>query len=234
MVELEKGGNMTEAQTTRGPYRKGIKRRREIVQAAARVFANYGYHGGSLRHIADEVGTTNATLIGHFGSKEGLLIAVLEHWQAEAWNPSGFTPGGSHFRGMISLMRYHLDHRGYLELFLTLATEASVPEHPAREFIARRYRETVKNLSGDLRRGCDAGQFLPMTDPEIEQEARSLVAFMDGIELQWLLDSDVDLVGLFIRQINVLIARWSGNDLDSVSRETDEWLKAFDRQTATV
>ena len=71
------------ARSARGPYRNGVKRRREIVMAAALAFGQYGYHGASLRQIADHVGTTNATLIAYFGSKEGLLIAVLEHWREE-------------------------------------------------------------------------------------------------------------------------------------------------------
>ena len=71
------------ARGARGPYRNGVKRRREIVMAAALAFGQYGYHGASLRQIADQVGTTNATLIAYFGSKEGLLVAVLEHWRGK-------------------------------------------------------------------------------------------------------------------------------------------------------
>jgi AcrR family transcriptional regulator len=67
----------------RGPYRNGVVRRRQIVMAAAVAFGQYGYHGASLRQIADQVGATNATLIAYFGSKEGLLVAVLEHWRED-------------------------------------------------------------------------------------------------------------------------------------------------------
>ena len=64
----------------RGQYRKGIKRRQDIVKAASEVFAEFGYSGGSIRTIADRVGASPATLMQHFGSKEGLLAAVLEDW----------------------------------------------------------------------------------------------------------------------------------------------------------
>ena len=60
----------------RGHYRKGIKRRQDIVKAASEVFAEFGYSGGSIRTIADRVGASPATLMQCFGSKEGLLAAV--------------------------------------------------------------------------------------------------------------------------------------------------------------
>ena len=83
------------------PFRNGVKRRRQIVMAAALAFGQYGYHGASLRQIADEVGTTNATLIAYFGSKEGLLVAVLEHWREET------APETDIFRraGLLSFIR---------------------------------------------------------------------------------------------------------------------------------
>ena len=64
----------------RGPYRNGIRRRQQIVETASNVFAEFGYSGGSIRTIAERVGISPATLIQHFGSKEGLLQAVLEDW----------------------------------------------------------------------------------------------------------------------------------------------------------
>ena len=66
--------------TARGPYRTGIRRREQIIATAITVFGEYGYAGGSIRAIADRVGISHATLLQHFGSKEGLLTAVLEEW----------------------------------------------------------------------------------------------------------------------------------------------------------
>src|SRR6478609_7300154 len=72
------------APNQRGPYRTGIRRREQIVEAATEVFAESGYAGGSIRAIAVRAGITNATLLQHFGSKEGLLQAVLEDWDRRA------------------------------------------------------------------------------------------------------------------------------------------------------
>ena len=41
---------------------------------------HHGYAGGSVRTIANRIGVSPAALLQHFGSKEGLLMAVLEDW----------------------------------------------------------------------------------------------------------------------------------------------------------
>jgi AcrR family transcriptional regulator len=104
----------------RGPYRTGIERRQQIIASAAAVFTEFGYHGGSMRQIALQVGVTPAALTRHFESKADLLVAVLEWWRNET--DSVRRPdvhGLAYFAELRSVMGYHLDHRGLLELFLT-------------------------------------------------------------------------------------------------------------------
>lgn len=62
--------------------RKGAgqrKRAGEIVDAAARVFAERGYHGTSTRDIADALGLRQASVYYYFPSKEAALESVCEH-----------------------------------------------------------------------------------------------------------------------------------------------------------
>ena len=49
----------------------------------------------------------------------------------------------------------------------------------------------------------------PLSEAEVELEARLFVAAMDGIELQWLLDPGVDLLELFDRLLEQTLARWA-------------------------
>ena len=65
---------------TRGPYRTGIRRKEQLISAAIDVFGEFGFTGGTIRSIADRVGVSHAALLQHFGSKEGLLMAVLREW----------------------------------------------------------------------------------------------------------------------------------------------------------
>ncbi len=50
----------------------------KILAAATRAFAISGFEATSLEEIASEVGYTKQTVIYHFGSKDGLLEAVID------------------------------------------------------------------------------------------------------------------------------------------------------------
>ena len=50
----------------------------EILDAAEAAFAQLGYEGTSMRLIASKAGVNLATLYYHFGSKDGLLEAILQ------------------------------------------------------------------------------------------------------------------------------------------------------------
>ena len=194
----------------RGPYRTGIRRRQQILDTAVEVFGQYGYAGGSLRKIADAVGITTPALIRHFGSKEGLFAAVLEH--SDRSNPAATrtdAAGLEHLRLFADAPATNVHHRGLVELLLTVATEASDPDHPARPFMVTRYTRLVRTLGEALREAGELGQIRTMTDTEREAEARGLAALMDGLELQWLLDPDIDLVGVYRHHFEHLVARWT-------------------------
>lgn len=49
-----------------------------ILDGAERLFGAQGYSGTSLRAVTREAGVNLAAVNYHFGSKEGLLVAVLE------------------------------------------------------------------------------------------------------------------------------------------------------------
>jgi AcrR family transcriptional regulator len=52
-------------------------RRAELVAAAARLFSERGYHGTSMKHLADSLGMLKGSLYAHIGSKEELLYDVV-------------------------------------------------------------------------------------------------------------------------------------------------------------
>jgi AcrR family transcriptional regulator len=200
------------APVIRGPYRKGIERREQIVKTASEVFGELGYVGGSLRAIAERVGASPATLIQYFGNKEGLLTAVLEDWtvQTQRSSLSEDVRGLAYFRQMPALMEFHVHHRGLLELFITMAAEATNPGHPARQFIQDRYSTGRELWSAKLREAVADGEVAVLTEAQIEAEIRILVAGLDGLELQWLLGADIDLPGLVGLHVEQAITRWIG------------------------
>jgi len=53
-------------------------RRAELIDMAARLFGERGYHDTSMRDIAAAFGILHGSIYHHFGSKEELFIAVYE------------------------------------------------------------------------------------------------------------------------------------------------------------
>jgi AcrR family transcriptional regulator len=60
------------------PTRPSKVTRNKIIRAAARIFAQHGYEGASIRNIVAKADVNQAAISYHFGSKEGLYRAVLQ------------------------------------------------------------------------------------------------------------------------------------------------------------
>ena len=57
--------------------------RDQLLVAAARVYADGGYHGATTRRIASTAGVNEITLFRHFGSKDVLLREALARCQSK-------------------------------------------------------------------------------------------------------------------------------------------------------
>lgn len=60
------------------PRRRSRDRRRAILRAAERLFAEHGYARTSMKRLARAVGVTDAALYNHFRSKREILEALYE------------------------------------------------------------------------------------------------------------------------------------------------------------
>lgn len=64
-----------------------VDTRGEILDAAARLYANLGYSAVSMRDVASEVGVTQANLYYHFKGKDNLIQETLAHVFAQKTAP---------------------------------------------------------------------------------------------------------------------------------------------------
>src|SRR6266568_1068797 len=62
------------------PERRRELTRSALVEAAADVFARRGYDGASLEEIAEAAGFSRGAIYSNFGSKEDLMLAVVERY----------------------------------------------------------------------------------------------------------------------------------------------------------
>lgn len=84
--------DVTESETLQ-PARQGgesngatrERNEREILEAAERVFAQYGYRGASVQAIAEAAGLPKSNVLYYMGNKRGLYVRLLERMMAR-WN----------------------------------------------------------------------------------------------------------------------------------------------------
>src|SRR6202521_6353674 len=54
--------------------------RTRLLAAEADLFAGHGIDGVSVDAVADAAGRTSGAVYAHFGSKQGLLLGLLDEW----------------------------------------------------------------------------------------------------------------------------------------------------------
>jgi len=70
----------------RGEFDRSVRKaatRTRLLEAAARVYAARGFAGATLDDVAEEAGLTKGAVYGHFGSKDNLLVALMEEYLAQ-------------------------------------------------------------------------------------------------------------------------------------------------------
>lgn len=170
------------------PQAKTAERREAVLNAATRVFSARGYNSASLNEIADIVGMTHAGVLHHFGSKEQLLISVLEFRDGKS-NGAIVRPhpeGAALLQHIISTVTQNTADAASVQAFTLLSAESVADGHPAQAYFRSRYAGLKASLAAALAevsgRRAD--------EPEVTDAAAILIATMDGLQIQWLLDPE--------------------------------------------
>ena len=159
------------------------ERRRQIVEVTTRLIAERGFWGLSMQDVADDCGLTVPGLLHHVGSKDGLLLAVLDHRDVEDKRAVAEQAPGTLRETCAAVVRRNASQPEIVRLFAVLEAESLTPDHPAHDWFGARQQRTVAELTA-----------LASTAAQPEVLARQIVALMDGLQLQWLrCPSTVDL-----------------------------------------
>ena len=201
---------VAQADRARKPRASTAGTRERILAAAMSVFANRGYHNASLLEIADQVGMTHAGVLHYFGSKDNLLTAVLERRdESDIDNVDGhrLPTGAALLKHLVNTTRANADRKGIVQAYAVLSVESVTEDHPAQQFFRDRFKGLRTIVADAL---CE---ILPATVPEGElvRAATSIIATMDGLQVQWLLEPDaVDMASGVQTVINGVIAELHG------------------------
>ncbi len=178
--------------------RKAATRAR-LLEAAARVYAQRGFAGATLDEVAADAGFTKGAVYAHFGSKEKLLLALLqEHLtrqiseqlalfnrvRSDRDRPTWERP----LAGSDSWMRSLSEDPDPFRLFVELWSYAQRDEQLRVSLASGLDALRVTFMRFGAESAADAG--LPSTDAAHEQFANTLIGLILGLGLLKLTDPD--------------------------------------------
>ncbi|RDV44187.1 TetR family transcriptional regulator [Leifsonia sp. ku-ls] len=165
------------------------RKRKEILRAAIETFGTKGSANGTLADIAEQVGITHAGVLHHFGSKQNLLLEVLEFRDQDdvAHLADKHIPGGpALFAHLVATAQRNAQRPGIVQVYTVLSAESVTDEHPAKAYFEDRYRVLRREVDAAFRELCAQEG---VSDPvAIDKASAAILAVMDGLQLQWLLD----------------------------------------------
>ena len=172
----------------------GPQRRREILDAAAQVFARLGFARARMDDIAQEAGLSKGTLYLYFRSKEALFQALLDSFyeremqslRAALERHQGPVP--QRIQQILSDILARLQSYRPLLPLLYEVYALVARKQVVREAFQAYYRHYADLLAQLLREGMERGE-IRAGDPH--RLAVALIAHIEGVILLWVMAPQV-------------------------------------------
>lgn len=149
---------------TPGLSPKAQDRRRQIIEAAEKIFSQKGFHGAKVEEIAVEAGVGKGTVYEYFSSKAHLYQETIRHYVNSYMESLKAVldqeqSTREQLTDIMKLHRHFLTDKQWVFKF--------APEHPPlgaemREWLCQKKREVLKLLTELLARGIERGEIRPL------------------------------------------------------------------------
>jgi AcrR family transcriptional regulator len=196
MSKVAKGGSRPRSLPAK---EQGEQTRRRVLESAMELWAAGGSRGTGLADVAERAGVGHPGLLHHFRSKDNLRLAVVkerDRQDLQRLSPLFERGGLAMIRALPEVARSAEERPGLAQLYLVLVMENLDPGAAAHDWFVERLRSTRQLLAAKLVVGIERGEIASGADCELV--ASRVMAFMDGAEIQRLLDPDeTDLVALY-------------------------------------
>ncbi|MBN2560232.1 MAG: TetR/AcrR family transcriptional regulator [Phycisphaerae bacterium] len=145
------------------PRMKATDRRRQLLEASIKCFANYGYKGTTTARLAKAAGVTQPVLYQHFASKHDLFVALLDQVGKEVlreWRKAT-APLKSPLDQLRILLRLNpaIANPRMEQLYRVIFAAQAEPNEPEIQAALRRhYQQYNQFLTNAIKRAQRAGQ----------------------------------------------------------------------------
>jgi len=162
---------------------KSEETRRALLDAAARLFAEHGYHDTSVPDIVREVGVGHGTFYEYFASRRDILLALTRPITDTRDRQPALKSQNLPDRIRAEIFWYLSDHVEHLDL--SKVWHAASNFDP--EIAETRRRERARRIER-VRRGIESAEVRPDIDAGIA--AAALVAMLEEFTHRWFIEGD--------------------------------------------
>ena len=171
-------------------------RRRQILEAAVKVFAGKGFHASRVGDVAEEAGIAYGLVYHYFASKEDLLETIFRTTWTEMLSrvrevEGAGVPAAEAVRQVTALLLR--TWRRDPDLVRVLVREVTRNQHIQQEI--EEIAEAMQALERIVRRGQETGEFRPELDPRLA--AAVFYGALEEVLSSWVLgtlpDRDEDI-----------------------------------------
>jgi AcrR family transcriptional regulator len=163
---------------------------RRMIRAAIRLIARQGYTHTTLAQVGKEAGYSGGLVSHHFGSKEGLLRALVERAAGRFYQDQllAATRGRSGLDALCASLDTYLDELmirpEHMRALYVLMGEALGPVAEINEVFADLNRGFRASAGAWIREGIAAEEIRSDLDPDAE--AAVFVGMLRGVATQWM------------------------------------------------
>jgi AcrR family transcriptional regulator len=190
----------------------GLRSRRTILDAAARLATVEGLEGLSIGRLAEHIGMSKSGLYAHFGSKEELQLATIET-AAEIFRDDVVLPTETveaplaRLEALCEAFLSHLERRVFPGgcFFVSAAAEFDTHPGPVKEEVASFLRGWLATLEELAARAQQDGDLDATEDPA--QLAFELDAYLLMANMAYLLHNDPETLERARTAINARLTR---------------------------
>ncbi|MFT8705096.1 TetR/AcrR family transcriptional regulator [Bifidobacterium aquikefiricola] len=174
---------------------KGERTKDRILDAALHLFSQSGSNAVSIRAIASEAGISHSGLLRYFADKDDLIVQAIRRRDKTADAARSFFANNGEVTPetiipwLLETIRQNAANPGIVATFVKLSAEATDAGHPAHEYFHMRYLTFTTLLADSI------AELSNVDTTRARRVAQEFIAYMDGIQIQWLLDPEsVDML----------------------------------------
>lgn len=174
-------------------------RRNQILDAAAKAFAEKGFHATTIRDIAREAGLADGTIYIYFANKHALLLGIFDRMRESILQSPDLLPAGE--PDMRAVLKTFLGHplralsADHFALFRVILSEMMVNAELRALYQQQILEPTLRLAEQQFQHWIDAGLIQPVN---VGLTVRALSSLVMGLLMEAILD-DATLIAQWER-----------------------------------